>query len=54
MGSVRVVTINLPRIGYSSKTKEEFFARLSIMMNISKENLEIKKTTIGQTDNIES
>ncbi|MFH1522637.1 MAG: ribonucleoside triphosphate reductase [Patescibacteria group bacterium] len=42
-GSIGVVTINLPRIGYLSKTKEEFFERLSKLMQISKESLEIKR-----------
>jgi ribonucleoside-triphosphate reductase len=45
-GSVGVVTINLPRIGHLSKTKEEFFDRLSTMMNIAKESLEIKRALL--------
>lgn len=45
-GSVGVVTINLPRIGYLSKSKEEFFARLSATMDIAKESLEIKRTLL--------
>ncbi|MDR2628852.1 MAG: ribonucleoside triphosphate reductase [Puniceicoccales bacterium] len=45
-GSVGVVTINLPRIGYLSKTKEEFFDRLSTMMNIAKDSLEIKRALL--------
>lgn len=45
-GSVGVVTINLPRIGYLSKSKEEFFARLSAAMDIAKESLEIKRTLL--------
>jgi ribonucleoside-triphosphate reductase len=43
-GSVGVVTINLPRIGYISKTKEEFFTRLGTLMNLAKESLEIKRS----------
>src|SRR3989344_5748394 len=42
-GSIGVVTINLPRIGYLAKTKEEFFARLEKLMLLSKESLEIKR-----------
>ena len=42
-GSIGVVTINLPRIGYLSKTKTEFFARLRKMMDLAKESLEIKR-----------
>jgi anaerobic ribonucleoside-triphosphate reductase len=42
-GSLGVVTINLPRIGYLSKTKKEFFERLEKMMNLAKESLELKR-----------
>ncbi len=42
-GSIGVVTVNLPRIGYQSKTKKEFFARLTTIMDIAKESLEIKR-----------
>ncbi|MDD5031944.1 MAG: ribonucleoside triphosphate reductase, partial [Patescibacteria group bacterium] len=42
-GSIGVVTINLPRIGYLSKTKEEFFSRLDNLMQIAQESLEIKR-----------
>ncbi|MEK7482447.1 MAG: ribonucleoside triphosphate reductase, partial [Patescibacteria group bacterium] len=42
-GSVGVVTINLPRIGYLSKTKTEFFERLAKVMDLAKESLEIKR-----------
>lgn len=45
-GSIGVVTINLPRIGYLSKTKKEFFARLAKVMDLAKESLEIKRKTI--------
>ncbi|MGQ9622343.1 MAG: ribonucleoside triphosphate reductase [Candidatus Caldatribacteriaceae bacterium] len=45
-GSIGVVTINLPRIGYLSKTEEEFFARLKRMMHIAKTALEIKRKVI--------
>ena len=41
-GSIGVVTINLPRIGYLSKTKKEFFKRLGDLMDLAKESLEIK------------
>ncbi len=42
-GSVGVVTINLPRIGYLSKTKEEFLQRLSSLMELAKESLLLKR-----------
>ena len=45
-GSIGVVTINLPRIGYLSKTKKEFFERLGKIMNLAKESLEIKRKTL--------
>lgn len=42
-GSVGVVTINLPKIAESSKTKGEFLEKLSQKMEIAKESLEIKR-----------
>lgn len=42
-GSIGVVTINMPRIGRCSKSKEEFFARLGYLMDLAKESLEIKR-----------
>ncbi len=45
-GSIGVVTINLPRIAYKSKSKEEFFGRLWRMVQIAKNSLEIKRKVI--------
>lgn len=45
-GSIGVVTINLPRIGYLSKSKEEFFERLTSMMQIAYESLETKRKVL--------
>ncbi|MFN4227687.1 MAG: ribonucleoside triphosphate reductase [Candidatus Ratteibacteria bacterium] len=45
-GSIGVVTINLPRIGYLSKSKEEFKSRLNDLMELAKESLEIKRKVI--------
>ena len=45
-GSIGVVTINLPRIGYLSKNESDFFERLSRQMNIAKNSLEIKRKVI--------
>ncbi len=42
-GSIGVVTINLPKIAYQSKSKEEFFNILDSRMNLAKESLEIKR-----------
>ncbi len=45
-GSIGVVTINLPRIGYLSKTKKEFLKRLGQMMDLAKSSLEIKRKSL--------
>jgi ribonucleoside-triphosphate reductase len=45
-GSIGIVTINLPRIGFLSKTREEFLARLSALMDVAKESLEIKRSLL--------
>ncbi len=45
-GSIGVCTINMPRIGYLSKTKKDFFERLSRLMDLSKESLEIKRKAL--------
>jgi ribonucleoside-triphosphate reductase (formate) len=45
-GSIGVVTVNLPRIGYLSKTKEEFFERLDNLMQIASESLEVKRKVL--------
>lgn len=45
-GSIGVVTLNLPRLGYLSKTKKQLFARLERMMELAKFSLEIKRKTL--------
>ena len=45
-GSIGVVTINLPRLGYTSKTKSEFFEKLTHLMELAKESLEIKRKAL--------
>ena len=45
-GSIGVVTINLPRIAYLSKTESEFRARLWRQIQIAKTSLEIKRKII--------
>lgn len=43
-GSIGVVTINLPRIGYETKgNKDAFFAELNRVLDIAKDSLEIKR-----------
>ncbi len=45
-GSIGVVTINMAKIGYLSKTKKEFFKKLVHLMDLAKQSLEIKRKTI--------
>jgi ribonucleoside-triphosphate reductase len=45
-GSIGVCTINMPRIGYLSKTKKDFFERLGHLMDLTKESLEIKRKAL--------
>ncbi len=45
-GSVGVVTINMPRIGYLSKTRKDFYQRLGKLMDLAKDSLEIKRKTL--------
>jgi ribonucleoside-triphosphate reductase len=47
-GSIGVVTLNLPRVGYLSKTKEEFMARVERLMDLAKESLEIKRKVVAK------
>ena len=42
-GSIGVVTINLPKIGYLSKSKDEFYKILADKMDLAKNSLEIKR-----------
>ena len=45
-GSIGVVTINMPRLGYLSKSEEEFLERLEKLMVLAKESLEIKRKVL--------
>ncbi|MFH7835078.1 MAG: ribonucleoside triphosphate reductase [Candidatus Aenigmatarchaeota archaeon] len=45
-GSIGVVTINLPAIGYQATNKEDFFKRLDEMLELAKESLELKRKLI--------
>ncbi|MBQ3923587.1 MAG: ribonucleoside triphosphate reductase [Spirochaetales bacterium] len=47
-GSIGVVTINLPRIGYLSKTKQQFFDRLKYLMDLAAESLTTKRKVINR------
>ena len=51
-GSIGVVTLNIPRIGYLSKNEDEFFERLETLMETAKQSLEIKRKVLEAfTDN---
>jgi anaerobic ribonucleoside-triphosphate reductase len=45
-GSIGVVTLNMPRIGYLSKDEAEFFQRLEAVMETAKSSLEIKRKAL--------
>jgi len=45
-GSIGVVTLNMPRLGYLSKDEDEFFERLEKLMEIAKDSLEIKRKAL--------
>ncbi|MCK4797857.1 MAG: ribonucleoside triphosphate reductase [Spirochaetes bacterium] len=47
-GSIGVVTINMPRIGYLSETKEEFYKRLDYFINLAAKSLIIKRKVISR------
>jgi ribonucleoside-triphosphate reductase len=45
-GSIGVVTLNMPRIGYLSQDEDEFFQRLEGVMETAKTSLEIKRKVL--------
>lgn len=50
-GSIGVVTINMPRLGYSSEGEEDFFRRLENLMVLAKESLTIKRKVLERFTN---
>jgi ribonucleoside-triphosphate reductase len=51
-GSIGVVTINLPRIGFLQKDEDRFLNRLEELMELAKDSLEIKRKVLERfTDN---
>lgn len=42
-GSIGVVTLNMPRLGYLAKNEKEYFKRLGQLMDLAQESLEIKR-----------
>jgi len=51
-GSIGVVTINMPRIGYTSKDENEFFEKTERLMYLAKNSLEIKRKLVDRMMNI--
>ncbi len=47
-GSVGVVTINLPRIGYLAKGRADLFSRLDDLMDLAARSLEIKRKVVSR------
>ena len=47
-GSIGVVTINLPRIGYLAKDRNDFYERLDHLMDLAARSLEIKRKVISR------
>jgi len=45
-GSIGVVTLNMPRIGYLSQDEDEFFERLEKIMQVAKNSLELKRKVL--------
>ncbi|MDR0876888.1 MAG: ribonucleoside triphosphate reductase, partial [Treponema sp.] len=45
-GSIGVVTINLPRIGYLAKNEDDFFRRLDRLMCLARDSLLIKRKAV--------
>ena len=47
-GSIGVVTLNMPRIGFASKNENDYFSRVGELMDLAKESLEIKRKALEQ------
>ena len=47
-GSIGVVTINLPRLAYQSRSKEAFFEKLQDVMDLAKDSLEKKRVFLEE------
>lgn len=47
-GSVGVVTLNMPRLAYLSKTEDEFYERLNNMMDIAASSLDTKRKVVNR------
>lgn len=47
-GSIGVVTINLPRIAYLARNREDFFQRLGAMMDLAARSLKQKRSFVSE------
>ncbi len=47
-GSIGVVTINLPRIGYLAESKRDFYIKLDHMMDLAADSLAVKRKIISR------
>ena len=47
-GSIGVVTINLPRLGFLAEDENDFFLRLDNLVNLAKDSLVIKRKVLEQ------
>ncbi|MFP4005284.1 MAG: ribonucleoside triphosphate reductase [Candidatus Hadarchaeia archaeon] len=47
-GSLGVVTINMPRIGFLADNESDFFERLDYMMVLAKNSLEVKREVVSK------
>ncbi|TVR08328.1 MAG: ribonucleoside triphosphate reductase [Planctomycetota bacterium] len=45
-GSIGVVTLNLPRVGYLADDEESLFARIDHLMDMARDSLELKRKTL--------
>ena len=50
-GSIGVVTLNMPQIGYLARTEKEYFDRLDYLMELAKTSLLIKRKVIQRLSN---
>ncbi|MBF0210732.1 MAG: ribonucleoside triphosphate reductase [Desulfamplus sp.] len=50
-GSIGVVTINMPRIGYLAKTEKEFISRLDELIKVASDSLIIKRKVLEKFTN---
>ncbi len=45
-GSIGVVTLNMPRLGYLSENEDDFFLRLDELLDLAKVSLEVKREVL--------